>query len=271
MKDNNGYELNMNSELPEKGDPGKVFELPENYFLKFEDKLRQKMEMQDELKEYTILSAIPKQTAFCVPDNYFESLEVKAELQAYPELQGIAKKIFTPDAVYLKESELQILQKAELADELRPYDLLYKLDKVNVFTLPAAYFEQLPALIKEKVYTPEKQYVNVFDGLIAILFGRKLALTFAVLLLGAIGVYLYKLNYSPENVAEDCKTMACLEKKELLNQQVLSRFNEDELMEMVDVKKLDQQIKAVIPKGDQKQEEEFILDQVNTDQLIDEL
>jgi hypothetical protein len=40
----------------------------------------------------------------------------------------------------------------------------------------------------------------------------------------------------------DCKTLACLEKNELLNEKNIRDFDEDNLYEMVDVEQLDKQI-----------------------------
>lgn len=271
MKDNNGYESNRKPELPEKGEQGKAFGLPENYFSTFEDKLKKRLEAEEELKEYPLLSAIPKRIAYSVPGNYFESLELKTELQAYPQLQAVKKVEPSLGAAYLEESRERILHKIELMEELKDYALLYSLDKVNIFNVPAGYFDELPSVIKERAYVPVKEAVSLIDKVIAVISGHKFSFAFGLVFLCSIGFYLYKANQSTRIITGDCKTMACLEKKELLNQQVLSRFNEDELMEMVDVNKLDQQIKAAIPKEDQKQEEEFLLEQVNTDQLIDEL
>jgi hypothetical protein len=51
------------------------FGLPEGYFDSFNQRLLARIEQEEELKEFPVLSAIPKTQAFITPENYFDSIE----------------------------------------------------------------------------------------------------------------------------------------------------------------------------------------------------
>lgn len=55
------------------------FEAPEGYFDSFSKRLMQKIEQEEELKEYPELAAIEKTNAFGVPDAYFETFAQKLQ------------------------------------------------------------------------------------------------------------------------------------------------------------------------------------------------
>ena len=69
----------------------------------------------------------------------------------------------------------------------------------------------------------------------------------------------------------DCKTLACLERQEILNNnKVISNFDEDQLMDLVDVKSLDKQLnsKKDTPKS---ATDKLNMDSVSDDDILDEL
>ena len=120
--ENNDYNLNDESNLPLNHNDKSLFGLPSDYFASFEDKLRKKLESQEELNEFPLLSSIPKSNLFTTPADYFatveNSLEFKAELSAYAQLLSI--KPFVPaelDAEYTTHLQSAVNYKVELAEE----------------------------------------------------------------------------------------------------------------------------------------------------------
>jgi hypothetical protein len=63
-------ELNENGALPANID-GTCFDMPENYFANFEEKLKNK------IQEEIFLQNLPKQTPYHLPENYLENFKVK--------------------------------------------------------------------------------------------------------------------------------------------------------------------------------------------------
>lgn len=272
---NNEHNFDEESNLP-LGENGKnPFGLPADYFASFEDKLKKKLELENELSEFPLLSSLPNVNPFSAPENYFANTESKvelaAELSSYPKLQAINKPALVDLGVdYLKELQVSLSYKVELAEELKEYQLLYQLDKYNPFIVAEDYFENLPSQIKERVYATAEAKLGVLDKVLGFIFGRKLALTFGVMAIIVVSVYLYNTSHNVMNDT-DCHTMACLEKQDILNEQNVQSFDDEQLMELVDVNALDKQLSSEIQQTDTLQNEEFILENTNTDQLLEEL
>jgi hypothetical protein len=71
-------------------------------------------------------------------------LEYKTELESYSNLQSIKKLVDTDlEEDYKQQLELAISHKVKIVDELKPYQTLYSLDKVNSFIVSENYFEGL--------------------------------------------------------------------------------------------------------------------------------
>jgi hypothetical protein len=133
---NNDFNLNDEPNLPLDNNDKNLFGLPSNYFALFEDKLRDKIELQDELEQFPILSSIEKNNEFEVPANYFisseNSLEYKIELDAYFKLQTVKKPVFSElEEEYKKQLQSSITHKIVIVEELKDYKLLYSLNKEN--------------------------------------------------------------------------------------------------------------------------------------------
>lgn len=73
------------------------------------------------------------------------------------------------------------------------------------------------------------------------------------------------------NDSTDCKTLACLERSDLLNDNSVSGLNDDQIMDLVNIITLQKQLKSTKVEVDSLQEQEFILENTNTDQLIENL
>jgi hypothetical protein len=271
--ENNDYNLNDEPNLPLDHNDKNAFGLPSDYFASFEDKLRKKLESQEELNEYPILSSIPKTNLFTTPADYFaiaeNKLEAKSELAAYAQLQSV--KPFVPvelDSEYTTHLQSAINYKVELAEELKEYKTLYALDKVNPFIASEVYFESIEERVKNKIYAVKETKVSVFNSVLDFIFGKKMAFAFSIVFIISLSLYLYQSSEKPLEMG-DCKTLACLERQEILNNnKVISNFDEEQLMDLVDVNKLNQQLNS---KKETTSTDQLNVDSISEDDLLDEL
>ncbi len=251
------------------------FGLPSDYFSSFEEKLKNKLEAENELNEFPILSSIQKERVFALPEHYFseaeKTLEYKTELAAYPTLESLTRPaVAALEEDYQKQLIESLNYKIELVDELKPYPTIYGLDKVNIFIASGAYFEALAGRIKERIYSEHTERVSVWDSLWNVVFGGRTAWAFGVALI--IGLAFY-FNQKTDLITEtgDCKTLACLERNEILNNKAINNFDEEQLMDLVDVNSLGKQLNLDIAKKDSLSGKEVILQDTDTDELLDAL
>jgi hypothetical protein len=73
---NNDYNLNDEPNLPLDNNGKSPFGLPKDYFSKFEENIKKKIELENELQEFPVLSSIEKVKPFIVPLNYFNLLKI---------------------------------------------------------------------------------------------------------------------------------------------------------------------------------------------------
>lgn len=273
---NNDFNINDKPNLPLNNNGKNPFGLPDDYFLKFEDQLKQKLELENELTDFSILSSIKKTKVFAVPNQYFESaentLEYKTELEHYSNLKSITKPLFTSlEEDYKQQFKSSINQKIELADELNSYNVLYSIDKVNAFMVSDTYFEKASELIKQKLVEQKQSKVSVLDKILDVIFGKKLAFAFGLVTIISLSLYFFKPSEKPLDI-NDCKTLACLEKQEILNNsKVISNFDEEQLMDLVDVNALNKQLNSSQQKTNSKTDKNINSDSINEDDLLDML
>jgi hypothetical protein len=274
---NNDYNLNDEPNFPLENNDKNLFGLPSNYFASFEDKLREKIELQDELEQFPILSSIEKNNMFEVPANYFisseNSLEYKTELDAYFKLQSIKKPVFEGlEEDYKKQLQSSITHKIEIVEELKDYKLLYSLNKENSFTVSENYFEGVATRVKERIFSVNEDRKSIIDVVLDAVFGKAMAFSFGLCLIIGVSVFFYQ---TPENIIEsgDCKTLACLERNEILNNnKVITNFDEDQLMDLVDVNTLNQQLNSKKESREEVTKTDNVnLDSISADDLLDEL
>jgi len=272
---NNEHNFDEDPKFPFDENGKNPFGLPSDYFSLFEDKLKKRLEAENELSEFPILSAITKINAYSTPDNYFSlsqnKLEHAAELVSYVSLQSIKPTVFNGlDKDYVDSLKESLQTKIELTEELKAYKVLYNLDKEKSFIVPDNYFEDLPLRINDKVHSTEHSKVSLIDKALDFIFGKKLALSFGLIIVIGFSIFFYQISKnSVESI--NCQTLACLEKQDILNDRSISNFDEDQLMDLVDVNSLDKQLQSETIRTDSLQQEEFILDNVDTDQLLEEL
>lgn len=251
------------------------FGLPSDYFSSFEEKLKNKIEAENELSDLPLLSSIQKNPVFEVPGNYFgeleKSLEYKTELTAYPTLESLAKPAFAAlEEEYQKQLSESLNHKINLLDELKPYATLYGLDKVNAFTVADAYFETVAERVKERIHSRNVESVSVFDKVWNAVFGGRTAWAFGLAFIIGLAFYFnQKAGLIPES--SDCKTLACLERSEILNNKAITNFDEEQLMELVDVNSLGKQLELDVVRQDSLTTKNVILQDTDTDELLDAL
>lgn len=271
---NNDYNMNDESNFPLENNGKNPFGLPQDYFSKFEDKLKKKLELENELQEFPLLSSIVKSETFIVPVNYFEStenrVEYNVELETYPKLQSLKKPVFTEtEEDYKQQLEFSINHKIEIIEELKSYEILYHLDKVNSFVVAENYFEGVSEKVKDRIYKVKENKKSIIDIVLDIVFGKAMAFSFGLLLIIGLSMLFYK---TPESIVEtsDCKTLACLERNEILNNnKIITNFDEEQLIDLVDINTLNTQLNSKKQKSepDTKQNRDSISD----DDLMDEL
>ncbi len=223
------------------------FALPDGYFSSLSIRIQNRIEAMDELKEFKMLSNLSKEKVFETPQDYFKekanSIESESELSEFKILNSITKpKLKKVENNYFDELEKNILLKKEIQEELNSYSTLHSIEKQNNFTLAPDYFDSVAEKVKEKIHNSNTTYVGLFEKLITYILKPKIAFASSfIILCAAISVWYFTTpNVLPDD--GDCKTLACLEKRELLNEKNMNDFDVDKLYELVDVDALDSQL-----------------------------
>src|SRR6202008_4593309 len=143
------------------------------------------------------------------------------ELSAYEKLSAY-KSVYaaeTPENYF--ESFAQRLQhRIALAEETRSFAALASLDKENCFVVDEAYFETLAGRIKDRVHSGKP--TGILVRLESAFFNRKMAYAAGLCLVIGLSLF-YFLRTDGKQVDEKggCGTLACLEKKEIINSSYL--------------------------------------------------
>ena len=98
-----------------------------------------------------------------------------------------------------------------------------------------------------------------------------MAFSFGLVAIVSLSVYFYNAT-EPIIESGDCKTLACLERQEILsNTKAISNFDEEQLMDLVDVNSLNKQLNTVKEKDNTINKETLNLDSISDDELLEEL
>lgn len=245
MSDNYNNESENWDFLPANGKEN-PFAIPDSYFEFLSDRVIAKIELHNELAAFHELSHISKKIMFEVPQDYFatneDKLEYKFEMSAYKELEKIKAQVRKADyQEYFETINQQLLNRIEVTDELKEYKLLKAINKENNFIVDPQYFEDIADRVKERRYAEINQS-SWIERLLSFVLKPQVALAYSVIFILAIGLTLYYNNTGQKVVSGDCKTLACLEKNELLNEQNMRDFDVENLYDEVDVDLLDKQI-----------------------------
>lgn len=218
-----------NSEFEE---GSKSFGLPNDYFQKSAGSIFNKIEWQDEHKNFPRLLEVKQTVGFEIPTNYFIKNECALELVCYPTLIGLRNKnVFYVPENYFEGTEISML--ATIVDFEEDFQTLNTLRKVNSFKVPENYFEQGTNTIAQELQSKSGKIVN--------LFARRLTYSIAAMLTIVLGVWMYAVYFDtlPE---KDCGTIACLDKTDLVKTKTLERMDDEELYELVDPTLLEKRI-----------------------------
>jgi hypothetical protein len=218
--------------------PNTGFVVPQNYFEVSEQNHINKIEAEVELKPFTIINEIKKATPFDVPANYFEENENKVsthiEQLQYSHLAAIAKTNgIETDELFFEKQAQAIKEKIEREEEHSVFNTHAAIEKKNPFTISETYFNQNVNIVAEKAIEGETKNR----------IGKTIQLNWQSVAVAAsvcgVLIILYTSKPSVNKVMDtDCKTLACLEKKELLNEHTLTELDEENLYDLVDVESL---------------------------------
>lgn len=236
------------------------FGLPEGYFQTSAAKLMNRLEWQEEHKEFKLLQELKDNTGFVVPKNYFNKREQKTELLDYPVLASLGKPAgFSVPKDYFADAEVLELSKVFSGEESKP---VFEI-KQNGFKTEASYFQDNETRLK-KLLAEEKNDV----GIISLFSVKRIGLASAAMLLIALGFWMYGL-YTNEVEDKDCGTIACIDRVDLLKAKTLENLETDELYELVNSKKLEENLKSKDTGKKQKEDSSVKSDDEAMDDLLD--
>lgn len=242
------------------------FGLPEGYFEKSANSIFNKIEWRDEHKEFPKLLEVKNTNGFIVPENYFSKNEQRLELIQYPILNSIQNKsAFVVPENYFEEAEtceLAIVLKEE-EDELTGFEKLRSLKKQNSFSISENYFSEQENRLLQILQKPEQ--VKVIS-----LFSKRIAYAVAALFVVVMGVWIYNFYFTPIQV-QDCGTIACVDKQDLVKTKNLERLDDDQLYELVDPSVLEKKLKNSETKKNNKEDQDSSLNNISTDELLDDI
>lgn len=257
----------------ENKDPNKAnhpFSLPGDYFGSFSQRMMHKIELAEEIKEFKILSSIDKQLPFVTPSGYFES---KSELAQYPTLNALRNKsVFEVPENYFEESLIVLKEKVMLAEETSAYPTLVSISKVNAFEMPADYFETFSHKVRATIHE-DKNESGAIAKVLHIVFSKKTAYAIAAMLVISLGMYVF--NNDNGTVNNDCNTVACLDKSDIIKTNQLNGFDEESLIEAVNTEELQKNLNKSLEKSSTSAEEQvnenYILENVDLNDITDEI
>lgn len=231
---------------------GNPFTLPNDYFELLPSRIINKIEVEQELLQHAILSGIIsksflKEQGLIVPQNYFTKnanlLEYRYELSQFTELNKVPKPSLKPlEDGYFDTVSDKILKQIEQRVELKNYSALAEIKKEKTFTVAPNYFETIADRVKERYHASQERQISTFEQVLNLFFKPRIVVVYSIILIIGVGAFLY---FNREDTsAVDCKTLACLERQELLNERTIQNLDDENLYDLVDVEELDKQLSA---------------------------
>jgi hypothetical protein len=220
------------------GNREQSFGLPEGYFHRSAQSIFNKIAWQEEHREFPTLLTLQKKNGFRVPEASFPKTEQKLELLQYPVLRAVPQlNPFLVPGDYFQDHELKELARAleNTNDELSGLDTLMSIKKQNSFVVDAGYFEKNEAILEKRLISKPAKVIS--------LYARIAGYGVAAMLLLVLGIWIYTVYNTPVQ-PEDCGTIACLDKQDLMQSKNLERLDDDELYELVDPSVLQQKLEV---------------------------
>lgn len=236
------------------------FGLPGGYFQRSAASVMNKIEWIEEHRPYAKLSALKDNSGFSVPGGYFDKLELRTELIELPMLGRFVKKnVFSTPPGYFEDLEVLELSNVIGEGEFKP---LFP-GSQGSFTVKKDYFAYKEKQLRQLLAADKK------PARLIVLFGQKAWLAAAAILLLAIGFWAYSLYVQPLPV-NDCGTMACVDKNEVLRSKSLETIDTDELYELIDTKKLEKKLDQKSGGTTENKKSDSLLDAAE-DYLLEEI
>lgn len=194
--------------------------MPNGYFTGSERRLRNRFECAAELRSFPALDTLKGVNPFVVPRQFFEeSAAIISRTSRRHQDTGFSE----PPAYFL-------LQGIKLSERLTDYS--YSEESEFGFSVPERYFENNGEEIRRKISTTGR--------IIRPSFTRAVSLATAAMLLIVAGIWLYRSVSAP--VEEECVTVACLDRKDVLRSGALDNLNEEDLMLIIDGDDLEEEL-----------------------------
>lgn len=212
------------------------FGVPDDYFGKSAKAIANHLEWQEEMRPFATLSEMDRSIFFRVPDGYFSRAEAKHELIPYATIAAKKEIAFGLPEDYLSHARLRTIVSVVSGKPAGKGDK----DISRMFNIPPDYFQQGQSVLKRKG--------NNGKGKIIRLNPRAL-MSMAALLLIVFSVWIYKGIFDVPTVAEDCKTIACIDKKELLNSRNFENLDNEDLYELVNSSLLEKKLLPEVDSG----------------------
>lgn len=202
------------------------FGLPEGYFQKSAGSIMNKIEWQEEHKDFPRLTELKTDNGFLTPENYFTVNEKNLELINYPILNKLkSQNAFSIPSNYFEEFEIAELAKV-IVDSETQFAKLEALKKESSFKLPENYFEKSSKSISSKIKIRK-------EAKVISLFTKRIRFAAAAIFVIVTGVWLYNF-YFPAITPIDCGTIACLDKQDIVKSKSIESLEDEQLYELVD-------------------------------------
>lgn len=240
------------------------FGLPEGYFKKSAGSILNKIEWEEEHRDYSNLVRLKGEAGFSVPENYFFKKEVQLEQLSLTKLSAIKKENgFLIPENYFEQTKQQLESNLEEGFETLPeYSLLNAIKKQNHFTVSENYFTENSQRLNELL--KEKKPVKIIQ-----LSLKRVSYALAALLLVVLGVWIYSFYFAPIEI-KDCGTIACVDRIDLVKTKNLENLENDELYELVNPKDLEKKLESTKETKPAAKKDTNFKD-VSTDDLLDEI
>ncbi len=245
---------------------GKNFGLPGDYFQNSARSILNKVEWEEEHREFPELLSLRKGRGFILPENYFERKETNLELLAYSNLAHL--KAASGFAVPLDYFDLAAFQSFENLNPEHGSEsaILIKLNSIerkNNYVVPDNYFVFKQTALEEIGRKPR-------EARVISLVRRSFTYSAAALLLVVLSIWVYKYYYQTAEI-KDCGTIACVDKTDLLKTKNLEALDNDELYELVNPAELEKNLGSDKTAGTGPVIQDSGLKNTPSEELLDEI
>jgi hypothetical protein len=215
---------------------------------------------------------------FSMPGNYFGTsatvlqnrLLWLEEHRLYPELSRLrnGKGFTVPEGYFHKAPEVFIERPPEErsengGDEQELPDQLVALKKQQPFRVPDQYFSESALRIHQRTVKTRRGIYSLFQ--------IPLSHAMAAMLMIVVGLWIYSLSLAPPP-EEDCGTIACLDRSDLVKTGQLEGLEDDQLYELVDPAALERKLSMGLSVTAWPPEEDTLpADELQEDDILEDI